>query len=261
MMSPDLPQTTLDHVLDGRLALRQAARGHRVGHDAILLAALGPAECRHMVDLGAGVGSAGLAFLTRCPQAHGTLVELDEGMATLARANVALNAMETRCGVVQGDVTHIAHPKGAELALAGKADLVLMNPPYNMEASHRTSPHAGRALAHAAGQGLLCEWVKAASRCLAPQGTLCLIHRPADLADILEALSGRFGAVELLPVHARPGLPAMRLLVRAIKERRTAPVIHPGLMLADESGAPSIAALLVLRAAAALLPRGGKTDV
>ncbi|MGQ3672244.1 tRNA1(Val) (adenine(37)-N6)-methyltransferase [Xanthobacter sp. TB0136] len=248
-------QTTLDHVLGGRLALRQPARGHRVGHDAILLAALGPAGCRHMVDLGAGVGSAGLAFLTRCPQARGALVELNPDMAALAGENIALNAMERRCAVIAGDVRHVAHPGGIGPELAGQADLVLMNPPYNMETRHRTSPHAGRALAHAAGDGLLVEWVKAASRCLAPQGILCLIHRPQDIAALLAALAGRFGAVELLPVHARPGLPAMRLLVRAIKERRTAPVIHPGLLLADENGAPHIQAQQVLREAAPLLPQ------
>ncbi len=251
-----LSETTLDHVLGGRLALRQSAHGHRVGHDAVLLAAFGPQQCRHMVDLGSGVGSAGLAFLTRCLDARGTLVELEPAMAELARGNISLNGLSDRCEMVCADVATIAHPKGPGVPEAGSADLVLMNPPYNLEAAHRTSPHAGRALAHAASHGLLREWVVAASRCLGPQGTLCLIHRPTDLAAILEVLSGRFGAVELMPVHARPNLPAMRLLVRAIKERRTAPVILPGLVLADESGMPSPAAEALLRGAEALSPRG-----
>lgn len=249
-------ETTLDHVLGGRLALRQSAHGHRVGHDAILLAAFGPRQCRNMVDLGAGVGSAGLAFLTRCPDARGTLVELEPAMAALAGENITLNGLSGRCQMVCADVATIAHPKGPSLPAAGSADLVLMNPPYNLEAAHRTSPHAGRALAHAASGSVLREWVVAASRCLGPQGTMCLIHRPSDIAGILEALLGRFGAVELLPVHARPNLPAMRVLVRAIKERRTAPVILPGLVLADADGTPSPAAEALLRGAEALSPHG-----
>lgn len=248
-------ETTLDHVLGGRLALRQAAHGHRVGHDAILLAAFGPRQCRHVVDLGAGVGSAGLAFLTRCPDARGTLVELDPDMAELAGGNINRNGLSGRCAVVRADVAMVARPRGPAVPVAGEADLVLMNPPYNVETAHRTSPHAGRALAHAASHDLLREWVVAASRCLKPQGTLCLIHRPSEVSAILDVLSGRFGAVELLPVHARANLPAMRLLVRAIKERRTAPVILPPLVLADEQGVPTLTAEALLRGAGELAAR------
>ncbi|MGQ3675903.1 tRNA1(Val) (adenine(37)-N6)-methyltransferase [Xanthobacter sp. TB0139] len=250
MAEPDFPlpfETTLDHVLGGRLKLLQAARGHRVGHDAILLAAIAPADALRMVDLGAGVGSAGLAFLARCPQAGGALVELEPDMARLARRNVMLNAMAERCHVVCADVAQLARPGGPSTPEPAEADLVLMNPPYNMAAAHRTSPHAGRALAHMAPSNLLHEWVTAASRCLRPAGMLCLIHRPAAIGMILEALSGRFGAIEILPVHARADAPAMRLLVRARKERRTAPVFLPGLVLADEQGGQTARAEAVLR--------------
>ena len=50
---------TEDAILGGRLRLRQPERGHRVGHDAILLAAACPASAgERVVDLGAGVGAA-----------------------------------------------------------------------------------------------------------------------------------------------------------------------------------------------------------
>ena len=55
-----------DAVLGGRLRLRQPRRGHRVGHDAILLAAAtGGRAGEQAVDLGAGVGAAGLALAAR----------------------------------------------------------------------------------------------------------------------------------------------------------------------------------------------------
>src|SRR5258705_2226105 len=55
-------EVSQDAVLGGRLLLKQPRRGHRVGHDAILLAAACPARARdRVVDLGAGVGAAGVA--------------------------------------------------------------------------------------------------------------------------------------------------------------------------------------------------------
>ena len=64
----DRDDVTDDGVLGGRLKLLQPRRGHRFGHDAILLAAAVAAEPgEHTVDLGAGVGAAGLALAQRVP--------------------------------------------------------------------------------------------------------------------------------------------------------------------------------------------------
>lgn len=246
------PPATTDAILGGRVRLRQPERGHRVGHDAVLLAALAPAACRVMADLGAGVGGAGLAFLARVPEARGTLVEIDPALAALATENVAANGLGGRCRVAAADVLRLARPSGPAEPAAGAADLVLMNPPFNAEAAHQASPHGGRARAHMAGAELLRAWVTAAYRCLAPGGVLCLIHRPEEVAAILSALSGRFGAIELLPVHPRPDAPAVRLLVRAVKGRRTVPRLLPGFVLADAEGAPTATAEAVLRDAAPL---------
>ncbi|MFS8037615.1 tRNA1(Val) (adenine(37)-N6)-methyltransferase [Xanthobacter sp. AM11] len=246
------PEITSDGVLGGRLRLRQPASGHRVGHDALLLAAFAPDDRRRAVDLGAGVGSAGLAFLTRVPAARATLVEIDPALAVLAGENVRLNGLADRCTAVVADVGIVARPSGPGEPLAGAADLVLTNPPFNAEARHNTSPNGGRARAHMAEAGLLAEWVRAADRCLSARGVLCLIHRPEALEDIFRALAGRFGAVEILPVHPRPDRPAVRLLVRAVKGRRTAPTLLPALVLAERDGTATAAAQAVLRSAAGL---------
>ncbi|QRG04723.1 methyltransferase [Xanthobacter dioxanivorans] len=244
---------TVDGVLDGRLTLRQLRDGHRVGHDALLLAALAPADRRRAIDLGAGVGSAGLAFLVRVPQASAALVEVVPELAALAQENVALNGLAGRARVVAADVLALARPSGPPEPAAGAADLALMNPPFNAETRHRTSPHDGRARAHMAGEGLLEDWVRAADRCLAARGVLCLIHRPEALAEVLAALHGRFGAVEILPVHPRPDRPAVRILVRAVKGRRTPPILLPGLVLAERDGSATRAAAAALRDGRGLL--------
>lgn len=243
----DGPATSTDRVLGGRLTLRQPVAGHRVGHDALLLAAFAPADRRRAVDLGAGVGSAGLAFLTRIDAARATLVELAPDLAALATENAALNGLSARADVVTADVRDLGRPSVPPLPAPGAADLVLCNPPFNANARHRTSPDADRARAHMADDVLLDDWVRAADRCLAARGVLCLIHRPEALVEILAALAGRFGAAQILPVHPRADRPAVRLLVRAVKGRRAAPAVLPGLVLAEPDGTPTPAADRVLR--------------
>ena len=244
--SPAAPLTT-DAVLGGRLRLTQLAKGHRVGHDAILLAAAAPASARHLADLGAGVGSAGLAALLRLPGADALLVELDPGLAALARDNAQSNGLAPRCRVLADDVCALARPGGPVPEAAGAFDLILSNPPFNAVHAHQTSPDARKARAHMAQDGTLRDWITAAYRCLAPGGLLAMILRPEDLAPLLSGLEGRFGAADLLPVHPRPHRPAVRLIVRAVKGRRTAPVVLPSFILADAEGRASAEAEAVLR--------------
>ncbi len=124
----DRSGVTRDAVLGGRLTLVQPARGHRVGHDAILLAALARAEDQTILDFGAGVGGAGLAALVRLPAAAAILVEREPDIAALARANAAANGLDGRCHVICADVAMLNRKGGETLE---PADLVLTNPPFN----------------------------------------------------------------------------------------------------------------------------------
>src|SRR3569833_1046822 len=69
---------TEDAFLAGRLRLRQFRRGHRAGHDAILLASAVTADAgERVVEFGAGAGAAGLALAGRVEGIDLTLVEID----------------------------------------------------------------------------------------------------------------------------------------------------------------------------------------
>jgi len=70
--------------------------GHRVGADAVLLAAAAGPPARRIVDVGSGVGAVALALLTRWPEARADLVEIDPGLAALARENAATNGLADR---------------------------------------------------------------------------------------------------------------------------------------------------------------------
>lgn len=244
---------TEDAVLGGRLRLMQPKRGHRVGHDAILLAAASPARAgERAVDLGAGVGAAGLALAARVEGVVVTLVEIDAELAALAAANAERNGLAAR---VRTAVLDLAAPARA-FAAAGLAPesvaRALMNPPFNDPVRQRASPDRRRRLAHAGARGTLGAWIKTAARLLRPSGTLTLIWRADGLADVLDVLAGGFGAVTVLPVHPKPAAPAIRVLVRAAKASRAPLAVLPGLVLNDRSGLPTQEAEAVLRAGAAL---------
>ena len=243
--------TSDDAVLDGRLVLRQPVRGHRFGHDAILLAAATAAQSgERAYELGAGVGAAGLALARRVDGLDVTLIEIDPVLAALGQHNAERNGLDGRARALCLDV---AAPVAA-LAAAGlspaTADHVLMNPPFN--APHNPSPDPGRRSAHAASEAMLQYWLRTAAWLLRASGSLTLIWRADGLAEVLAALTPKFGAIMILPVHPKPGLPAIRVLVRAMKDRSGPLALLPGFVLADADGKPSREADVILRHGAAL---------
>lgn len=242
------PELTEDAVLGGRLRLMQKRRGHRVGHDAILLAAAAaPRPGDRVVDLGAGVGAAGLALAVRVPDVTVTLVEIDPELIAIAADNIMRNGMDARARAIMLDV---AAPSEAFASLGlgpGSVDAVLMNPPFNDPARQNVSPDHGRRTAHVAPAGALADWIKAALWLLHSAGTLTMIWRADGLTEVLSALEPRFGAVVVLPVHGRADKPAIRVIVRASKGSRAPLTIMPGLVLNDAGGKPTREAEDILR--------------
>lgn len=213
-----------DRLLGGRLLLRQPRKGHRAGTDTILLSAAAGSPAGHLIDMGAGVGTAGLAVALRCPGLRVTLVEIDAELATLARENVTLNDLDARVSVILADVLSPATRRDCGLEGAG-ADCVLTNPPWYAPAETQASPDATRARAHVGAATPddpdgIDRWLRAAAAMLRPGGKLVMIHRAAQLASILEAARDRFGAIAIRPVQPKAGTEAKRILVHAVRGSR-----------------------------------------
>jgi tRNA1(Val) A37 N6-methylase TrmN6 len=237
-MTEPLLETTEDAFLGGQLRLRQPKSGHRAGHDAMLLAAatsVHPGD--RVVDFGAGVGAAGLAVAKRIAGIEMVLLEIDDALATLARGNAAANGIEAE--VIAMDIASSADVFAAAGLSPDSVDAVLMNPPFNDAARHRSSPDKSRETAHVAEATTLEGWTHAARRILKSGGVLTLIWRADALAEVLAALDRGFGSLAILPVHGDPIAPAIRVLIRAIKGGRAPTQIYAGVMLNDESGVPN----------------------
>lgn len=221
---------TEDAFLDGRLRLRQPRRGHRAGHDAMLLAAAVEAQPGdRVVEFGAGVGAAAFALATRVKQIRLTLVDVDEALIALARNNAELNAIE--CRAVALDVAAKAEAFVAAGLAPDSADRVLMNPPFNDARRHQPSPDTIRRSAHEARTTTLELWIHAARRLLRAGGTLTMIWRADGLSDVLAALGRGFGGIAVLPLHPKSGAAAIRVLVRAEKGSAAPLSLLPGLVL------------------------------
>ncbi len=241
-----------DAALGGKLRLLQPRRGHRFGHDAILLAAAVPAQSgERAVELGSGVGAAGLALLVRVQRLHVTLVENDRALSALASENIARNGFSEWARALTLDVAAPARAFAAAGLAPGKADHVLMNPPFN-DPALQSSPDRLRRAAHRATPATLPRWLGTAMRLLKPRGMLTLIWRSDGLAAALAALQPGYGAIAVLPVHPAPDKPAIRIILRARKGSRAPLAILPGFVLNEAANCPSAMADAVLRGARAL---------
>jgi tRNA1(Val) A37 N6-methylase TrmN6 len=230
--------TTDDAILNRRLVLRQPRRGHRFGHDAILLAAAVPAEAGQLaVEFGAGVGAAGLALAWRVPGLMLHMVEIEEDLAALARTNAARNGLDERVTVTCADVTRWPLAGLAE----GSAHHVLMNPPFNDPARHRTSESKARA--HMADDESLALWLRNGLRLLRPDGLLTAILRADRLEQAQAALAAPLTTRLILP---KPEAAPIRVILSIGREADT-PRTLPPLVLADSEGQPTAEAERVLR--------------
>lgn len=194
--------------LGGRLRIWQPARGYRAGADAVMLGAACPARAGQAVlELGCGVGVALFCLGRRVPGLALTGLELQADYAALAQRNADENAIPAR--ILTGDIAAMPAP----LRQQG-FDHVIANPPYFLQGTR--APDAGRETARHEALPLTF-WIDAALRRLRPNGQVTLIQRADRLDAILVALQGRAGNVTILPVAARTGRPAGRVIVNATK--------------------------------------------
>jgi tRNA1(Val) A37 N6-methylase TrmN6 len=249
--------TSTDDFLGGRISIVQPRGGHRAGSDAVFLAAAVPAQAgERVLDIGAGVGVAGLCLLARVPGIAVTGVEIDPALSALAARNAGRNGFAEQFEIINADVTS----PGKLLRAAGlkreSYPHLIANPPFHAEGKVRAAPDAARATAHVMGAGGLAAWVRFFAAMAAPNALLTLIHRPDCLGELLALLDRRFGDIAVLPLFPKKGEPATRIIVQAKKGSRAGLSLLPGLLLHEEDGRYTEAAEAVLRGGAALALRG-----
>lgn len=238
------PPVTTDTLLHGRLVLRQPARGHRVNLDAVLLAAFaatsrpprapapgGPPFAR-AADLGAGTGAVALLLRRAGTVGRCTCVEAEPELAALCRENADANGLGDTVEVLAADLRN-----GLPPALDGACTLVVANPPYLPLCEGRASPEPLRAAQRHELRGGLPDFVAAARRLLASDGTLALIYRWRRHAFARRTLAAAGFVVVRERRHLpRADAPPTTLCLEAVLDdgRGTGPVAAPESLVLHE---------------------------
>jgi len=128
----------------------------------------------------------------------------------------------------------------------------MTNPPFMKPGAHTPPPDRSRATAHGESTADLSSWISFCTAMAKPRGTLTLIHRADRLDELIALLHGRFGAITLIPLWPKPGVPPKRILLTARRGVRSPAHISPGLILHEANGHFTPAAEAILRGAAAL---------
>jgi len=216
-------EITEDRLLDGKIRIRQPARGYRVNVDTLLLAATLPnlADGARVAEPCCGVAAALLAVAAR--QAGDVAfvgIERDPTYAELARQNVELNGQAHRAKIIEADALE-PH------ADVGSFDHVFFNPPYDNPSEGR-APAEGKRAAYIADRPI-GDWIKVWSNRMRAQASLTLIHRAHRLDEILSALDGKLGGAEIYPIRPCADAKASRVIVRAWKGSRAPLELFAGL--------------------------------
>ncbi len=238
--SESVMETTRDKFHDGAFeVLQPSKRGNRSGMDALLLAAALPENSSGVLaDLGAGAGVAGLAALNLNRELNLLAVEKNPEMAELARKSMLFSCntnLSNRSKVIEFDVTS----SGVDRLKAGLApetvNHIIMNPPYNTS-RERAPKDELKAEAFMMGEGGIDAWFRTAAAILRPGGTIAIIYRTENLGEVLACSQGRFGGLEIMPIHSRADEAAKRIIVRGTRASRAPMAIVPGFVVHKMDG-------------------------
>jgi tRNA1(Val) A37 N6-methylase TrmN6 len=237
-MNPSLgllrPDERLDHLLTRDLRIIQSPEVFSFSLDAVLLARFAgiPPKGR-VLDLCTGTGVIPLLLTTRT-EAEIDGVEIQPKLADMARRSVELNGLDGRVRIVQADLKLWAYQEET----AGRYDAVTVNPPYLPRESghHKSNPHVAMAR-HEIGCTLE-DVVAACSAAVRRGGRVSMVHRPARLADLLEAFRRhRLEPKRVRFVHPKRTSEANMVLIEAVKEGRPEIRLLPPVIVHEESGA------------------------
>jgi len=238
---------TEDHLLGGRLRLRQPATGARVAIDPVFLAAIVDAEPNQLIlDIGCGTGAAMLCLAARVPQCRVVGLEMQRDLVRIAGDNAILNGMGQRLSVMIGDL--LSPPPRLS---PGSFDHVMANPPY-LERGRGSETTPEKAAATIEGDADLADWVRFSLMMVRQKGAVHFIHRADRIDALLAQLSGRAGDIVVYPLWPAQEKPASRVLVRARKQVASPSRLMPGMVLHEPDGRFTAAAEAVLRGAARL---------
>ena len=155
------------------------------GMDAVLLSGFAKVkEGEKVLDIGTGTGIIPILLAAKTPGQHFTGLEIQPESADMARRSVALNHLEEKISIVEGDVR-----EADQLFSAASFDVITSNPPYMTGNHGLVNPDMPKAIARHEICCTLEDLVSQTEKLLRPGGRFFMVHRPFRLAEIMTVLT------------------------------------------------------------------------
>ena len=174
----------LDDLQRNGLKIIQKTDGFCFGMDAVLLsgfASVKPGE--RALDLGTGTGIIPLLLSAKTKGDHFTGLEIQTEIMKMAQRSVALNGLEKKIDIIQGDIKEASRIFGA-----ASFDVVTSNPPYMNDAHGLKNPGDVKAISRHEVLCTLEDVVREGTKALKPGGRFYMVHRPHRLAEIITVM-------------------------------------------------------------------------
>lgn len=183
-MSNLLPGERIDELQRNGYRIIQNPERFCFGMDAVLLSGFARAKKQERcLDLGCGNGIIPILMEAKTEGKHFTGLEIQPESADMAKRSVALNGLQDRIDIVEGDIKNASKIFGAS-----SFHVVTTNPPY-MTAQHGlTNLYEAKTIAR---HEVLCnleDIIRESARLLMPGGRFYMVHRPFRLAEIISLM-------------------------------------------------------------------------
>jgi len=197
---------TLGTFYHGRVSVLQKKKGYRFSIDAPLLAYFIRTRADdEALDLGAGSGIISLLLSVK-PFRRIVALEIQEGLADLARRNVELNGLGDKIEVVCADLRTFEPGR--------RFDLIFSNPPYIRRAMGFLSRSEEKSAAKHELHGDIEDIMEKTAAWLEPKGRACFVYPEKRRADFARAADRRgFRIHRFRQVLPRASAPANLFLV------------------------------------------------
>lgn len=184
MITDLMENERLDDLQRNGLKIIQKTDGFCFGMDAVLLsgfASVKPGE--QALDLGTGTGIIPLLLSAKTKGEHFTGLEIQTEIMKMAQRSVALNGLEKKIDIIQGDIKEASRIFGA-----ASFDIVTSNPPYMNDAHGLKNPGDVKAISRHEVLCTLEDVVREGTKALKPGGRFYMVHRPHRLAEIITVM-------------------------------------------------------------------------
>ena len=151
------------------------------GMDAVLLSGFAQVkEGERVLDLGTGTGILPILLEAKTSGKHFTGLEIQPESADMAKRSVALNQLESKIDIVNGDIKDASSIFGAS-----SFDVITSNPPYMIGNHGLVNENHAKTIARHEVLCTLDDLLRETARLLPPKGRFYMVHRPFRLSEIM----------------------------------------------------------------------------